>query len=390
LSIITLLVHWSSFGPYHIARLSAAFHELKPIGVKVAGMEIASRKDLFGWEPDNRPVNFERHVVFPEQLYEDISAIKMWVGVHTLLDRINPDVVAINGYSYYDAWSALVWCRLHRRPAILTSDSKREGLLRVEWKEYIKRLLIQQFSSALCAGTPQRNYLEQLGMKPEKVFYGLDVVDNDFFWRGAEQARKNPEIYRSLPGLETPTPFFMASGRLVKDKNLDGLLRAYSQYRYQVSQSPSQSKPWRLVILGDGNEKSALEHLVHSESIEGVTFAGFRQIRELPVYYGLASAFIHPTFRDTWGLVVNEAMASGLPVIVSNRAGCTKDLVIEGQNGFTFSPEDTVSLADLMELMCSENVDLNTMSVSSLDRIREWGLRRFTQGIYQALRTALK
>jgi 1,2-diacylglycerol 3-alpha-glucosyltransferase len=390
MSFVTLLVHWSSFGPFHIARLNTAFNDLKSTGVTVVGMEMTSQKEIFGWKQDNGPTSFNRYVVLPGQVFERVSPLKMMRGVISILDRVNPHAVAINGYSYYDSWSALAWCKLHRRPAILMSDSKSDDAPRVAWKEWLKRRIVQQFDSALCAGESSRNYLEQLGIKTEKIFEGLDAIDNDFFWRVAEQARQNPAAYRSLPGLELPEPFFLASGRFVKGKNLDGLLRAYAQYHRRVCETGKRQMPWRLVILGDGPERSALEYLVHSKGIQGVSFAGFCQIDKLPIYHALASVFIHPTYQDTWGLVVNEAMAAGVPVLVSKRAGCSPDLVCEGENGFTFFPEDTETLADLMVFISSGQVDLKAMSQASRDHIRAWGLKRFAQGLYGALQAAIQ
>ena len=387
---ITLIVHWSCFGPFHIARLNAAFNELRSIGVTVVGMEMTSHKEIFGWEQDDRPTAFDRCVVLPGQTYERVPAPKMWLGVHSILNRVNPHVVAINGYSYHDAWSALIWCKRNRRPAILMSDSKCDDAPRSVWKEWLKQRIVRQFDSALCAGVSSRNYLEQLGMKSEEIFEGLDAIDNDFFWQGARQARQNRDSHRSLPGLETQEAFFLASARCVKGKNLDGLMNAYALYRRRVCEAGVGQIPWRLVILGDGPERSALERMVHSIGIQGVCFAGFHQIDQLPTYYGLASVFIHPTHQDTWGLVVNEAMAAGLPVLVSKQAGCAPDLVHEGENGFTFSPDDMGTLTNLMMLMSSGQVDLMAMSQASRNRIKEWGPERFAQGLYGALQAAIQ
>ncbi len=386
---IVLVVHWSSYGGYHIARLNTAHDELEELGVTVVGLEISTYKNLFGWKPDERQAAFPRYVVFRGRTYESISPIAMFQGVMSALNRINPDVVAINGYSYFDAWSALVWCKMNRRPAILTCDSKSDDTQRKAWKEWIKRQIVKQYNSALCAGQCSRDYLMHLNIKQEYIFEGLDVIDNDFFWQVAETVRNNPNMHRSLPGLESVEPFFLASARLVKDKNIHGLLKAYARYRHQFCENGNRHIPWRLVILGDGVERNSLEQIVRSEEIEGVTFAGFRQIQELPIYLAFASVFIHPTLKDTWGLVVNEAMAVGLPVLVSNRAGCAPDLVHEGYNGFLFSPDDLDQLTKLMVLMSSEQVNLSSMGQASRELISEWGPKRFARGLGQALQTVI-
>ncbi|MBK8934854.1 MAG: glycosyltransferase family 4 protein [Chloroflexi bacterium] len=138
----------------------------------------------------------------------------------------------------------------------------------------------------------------------------------------------------------------MASSRFVARKNLIGLLKAYQVYMEQIRQREVQ--PWRLVILGDGEERENLEEFISGYQIDGVTLAGFRQIEELPIYYGLANAFIHPALQEQWGLVVNEAMACGLPVFVSEKCGCAYDLIHPGENGYTFDPGSISQISDLM------------------------------------------
>jgi len=387
---IVLIVHFPRFGPYHVARINAAFEELKAAGVKVVGMETASLDDTYAWQQEEGATAFERRVALPGRVYERSSRLKMWCGVKAVLESVNPDAMAIHGYSTCDAWSALAWCRLHHRKAILLSDSKYDDMPRLGLKEWVKQRLVSQYDAALCAGKPHRAYLQQLGMKSEQTFEGFDVVDNDFFWRGAEQARRDPASYRSMPGLESPDPFFLVSARFIHEKNLDGLLRSYTQYRRVLAETDGGLSPWRLVILGDGPERNALENLVRSEGIQGVSFPGFLQIEQLPIYYGLASLFIHPSHQDTWGLVVNEAMAAGLPVLVSKNSGCAQDLVCEGENGFTFASNDVTALADLMVKVSSGQVDLKEMSASSRNRIKDWGLTRFAQGLHGALQAAFQ
>lgn len=386
-SIIKVVVHWCHFGPYHIARLESAFNNLKQDGILLIGMEVTSQSEFYAWDKVTGPTVFERHVVFPDEILEHVSPLRMWRGVMSSLDRINPDAVAISGYSYYDAWAALIWCKLHRRPAILMTDSKRDDFHRVAWKEWLKRGIVQQFNSGFYAGERSREYLLQLGMNPEKIFDGIDVVDTDFFRSGAENARNNPEKYNTMLGLENPDPYFLASSRFVPRKNLIGLLRAYKEYYTRVQRENSY-QPWRLVILGDGVERRNLEKFVISENLNGVSFPGFKQIEDLPIYYGLASAFIHAAMQDQWGLVVNEAMAAGLPVMVSKKAGCAPDLVDEGRNGFTFHPEDTETLSELMVLLSSSQLDLQAMGQASRDLIKKWGLNRFTNGLMNSINAA--
>src|SRR5262249_38238680 len=162
------------------------------------------------------------------------------------------------------------------------------------------------------------------------IFLGYDAVDNEHFKKGAEKSRNQPT--NNEPKL--PQRFFLASARFVREKNLAGLINAFARYRElartaTVDGGPRtvDCKPWDLVLLGDGPLRAELEAQLSALGLqEFVSMPGFKQYDELPPYYGKASAFVHASTIEPWGLVVNEGMASGLPVLVSNRCGCAQDL----------------------------------------------------------------
>lgn len=385
---LRIALHWPRFGPYHLARLQVTCHHLKAFDIDVAGLETASRDEIYLWRAENGSNVFPRYVIFPQRSYEEIPTREMWRGIAAQLNALRPDVVAINGYSLPDARAILAWCRWHRRPAILMSESKADDTPRRQWTEWLKRLLVNQFAAALCGGQLHRTYLIELGLRPEQVFTGYDAVDNDYFWREAERVQQAPTAVHHLPGLAYAEPFFLASARFVKRKNLAGLLLAYRHYRQEVIEN-GPSTPWRLVILGDGEERPQLEAMIKTGKVAGVSLPGFRQIEELPAYYGRASVFIHPALQEQWGLVVNEAMASGLPVLVSNRCGCYRDLVIEGENGFGFEPENIQQLTSLMLKLSSGEIDLQKMGQASLKHIQKFSPETFAYGLMQALEYAL-
>jgi glycosyltransferase involved in cell wall biosynthesis len=149
--------------------------------------------------------------------------------------------------------------------------------------------------------------------------------------------------------------------------------------------------PWDLVLLGDGElrdqllmlrERHGLTHCVH--------LPGFRQYDQLPPYYALAAAFIHPSTVEPWGLVVNEAMASGLPVLVSNRCGCAPTLVHDGENGRTFDPNDSDEMTDCMLEMTRLAPELRqNMGCRSRQIVAEFGPAKFAEGLLAAATAAL-
>lgn len=332
---------WARFGPYHLARLDGARRNLH---AEVVGLEVASRDATYDWQEETAETLWRREVALPGRVYEEVPAPEVRGAVLAALDRIDPGAVAIPSYATPDARAALWWCRTRRRVAVVMTDSREEDAPRTPAREAVKRLLVQGFDAALVAGTPHRAYLASLGMDEEAIEAPYDVVDNGFFREGADRARREPLLGHDLPGLDHPGQFFLASGRFVARKNLDGLLVAYARYRERT-----EGAPWRLLLLGDGDLRAELE----AQAGDGVVFCGFQQREALPIYYGRAGAFVHPAHMDQWGLVVNEAMATGLPVVVSTGAGCAPDLVREGETGWTVAPTDRDGLADLLVQVAS-------------------------------------
>jgi glycosyltransferase involved in cell wall biosynthesis len=208
-------------------------------------------------------------------------------------------------------------------------------------------------------------------MPEDAIFVGYDVVGNDTF---------HPQKIRTLP-VPVKRPFFLAINRFVGKKNLLFLLIAYSKYLQQF-----QDAAWDLVLCGDGELRSQIEQKISDLNLQDyVHLTGFLQQEQMLPYFAHAKCFIHASIQEQWGLVVNEAMASGLPVLVSNRCGCYEDLIVEGVNGFGFDPENLQQLTDLMLKISSDDVDLQKMGDRALEHIQNFSPDRFARGLMQAV-----
>jgi glycosyltransferase involved in cell wall biosynthesis len=260
------------------------------------------------------------------------------------------------------------------------SDSKKDDAPRRWWKEWLKARLVRRFDSALVAGDPHRDYVNELGVNRERIFLGYDVVDNDYFRRETADIRREADRWRSE--WELPAHYFLVVSRFLERKNLSRLLDAYAAYQER------STDPWDLVIAGGGPREDILHEKAASLGLAGVHWPGFVQLQELPRYYGLASCLVMPSTVDQWGLVVNEAMASGLPVLVSRTAGCRYNLVQEGANGYLFDPFSTPDMARALERMAalplSERQAMGQQSRAIIDR---WNPDRFARGLWQAIQT---
>ena len=352
-------------------------------GIEVIALETASDSAVYDWRLDASPTPFRRETVFPGEVYDDIAPDRMHRAVTAALDQIAPDAVLIHSYSTPDARACLAWCRRHRRIALCMAESRQGDAARAGWREALKRVLVTSFDAAQASGSASTRYYADLGIPEHRIFKGYSVVDNDYFSERADAIRQSPDAARTLPGLQDETPFFFASARFMERKDLPTLLHAYADYRRHAERAGHA--PWRLLLLGDGPLRPRLETILQEESVaDHVAMPGWRQIEDLPAYYALAAAFVHTATIDQWGLVVNEAMAAGLPVIVSSGTGCAEDLVFEDQNGFTFQPGDAEALAGHLYTVAHE-VNRSSFADRSREIIAGWPLERFGTSLYQAL-----
>jgi len=428
-------------GPYHFARLRAAGKLLSVTAIETSGAD-----QTYAWDLISGSDGFERVTLFEKADAQKLPAREAAQRMNSALDKIQPEIVVTPGWSDKSALAAIRWCGRKRVPAVVMSESTVWDEPRKPWKEIIKRQIVGLASAALAGGTPHAEYLAQLGMARDRIFLGYDAVDNDFFAQGAKKQNLKPETRKAESGEEgtdnqksvggglesgdrrlemknaesgkqlgLPEKYFLASARFIEKKNLPRLMEAFARYRELAAnaeelkpetlkaestssglqpsspQSGEGHAPWDLVLLGDGDLRSSLESQVSSLKLQHcVLLPGFKQYPELPTYYAHAGAFIHASTTEQWGLVVNEAMASGLPVLVSNRCGCAPDLVQEGVNGFTFDPYEVEQLAQLMLKISDFRFPISDFGVASQRIIANWGPERFAQGLQSAVHKAIE
>jgi len=364
-----------NYGPYHLARIEGFFNVVQCHQWKVCGIELARSETEYPWQTDVFSLPFPIYAVLPDRRIEQVSFLTLIQSLYQLLNRVQPDVIAISGYARPAMLAALLWSRWHRKPAILFSETTEADFVRSSWKEQMKRSLISQYQAALVGGQPQKRYLMQLGMAENVIALGYNIVGNAAF---------HPTHIHTLPR-PIEKPYFLTINRFVEKKNLPFVIDAYTTYRQITG-----DKAWDLVLCGDGELRSLLEKQIQDLGLASyIHLPGFLQQNEQLPYFAHAGCFIHASTHEQWGLVVNEAMSAGLPVLVSNRCGCFEDLVIEGVNGFGFDPERSEELVHLMQKVSSGAVDLHTMGQAALKHIQQFSPDYFAQGLLKAVKYAI-
>jgi len=304
--------------------------------------------------------------------YEILPSWRRRLGSHNLLvnrkmtsalESSAPDVIVCGGYNYLASWQSLWWARSHRVPFVIwvesTAADRRNRHLLIE---SLKRKFMRNCDAFIAAGKSSGEYVESFGVEPARIFIAPDAVDTQFFAKRAAIARQNGETLRRELGL--PRRFFLFVGRMIREKGVVDLLTAYATLAVDLR------KEIGLVFVGEGPMRRELEDLARSISPGAVRFAGFVQREQLPIYYGLAETFVFPTHTDPWGLVVNEAMSCGLPVICSDAAGCAADLVEDGWNGRVLPAGDPAALVSAMKQLATEAELRLQMGKHSWERIQ--------------------
>src|SRR6476661_8692961 len=387
----TVAVVFHHIGPYHHARLNAAADRLAVTGIEW------SAKGHDAWGAPDSVARYQKISLFPEATDDYPQKSDLRRAFWSALEQTNPDIVAVNGWNNFGSLITSDCCVRHRIPMIVMSESARQDEPRTWWKEMIKRRIVDLYSAALVGGKRHVEYLVELGMPRDRIFTGYDVVDNAYFARRAFEIRNsNPsQTDETREKYALPENYFLASARFIEKKNLPRLIRAYAEYRDRLKgtgvNDPGYNRdaPWDLVLLGDGPLRETLNAQLSTLNLHPhVHLPGFKRYDELPVYYAFAKAFVHASTSEQWGLVVNEAIASGLPVIVSDRCGCVPELI--NGNGFTFDPTNKDELATrLLEMASLSDQERKHLGENSYRIAANFTPERFGEGLERAASVAM-
>lgn len=367
-------VLYAKFAPSHIARLEATGDLGQKRKHRLIGIEVASAQADYQW-PDNFGcgISYHRVTLFPDRDYWALRYREVRRALCQVLDDLKPDVVVLPGWGFRESLAALGWCLRRGVPRVVISDSQPIDNPRIPGKHWIKRILVRRFQAGLAGGTPHVRYLGVLGLPRERCFTGCDVVDNEFFSRESQQWRADRQDWNGKVTL-------LSCMRLLPRKNVLGVLDVLA----------GQAERWIWIIVGDGPQRVEIERRIRALGLEDrVRLLGHVDWFQLPRVYAQADTYLQPSLSEPWGLAVNEAMACGLPVIVSNRCGCHEDLVHEGANGFTFDPANPESLAVALDRLWKSRDRWRDMGEASRKIILQWDLDLYARNFWRACETAL-
>lgn len=304
--------------------------------------------------------------------------------IYARLRRARPDAVLVNGWVARTCLQALWACRRLGIPCLVRGEA---NLLRprAAWKHALHRLLLRQYAAYLAIGSANRDFYRFHGCPDDRIFWTPYAVDNDFFAAQAVARGGRRAEIRAAFGIPPESIVFLFAGKLEDKKHPLDLLAA-------VARLPEDLRARaHVLVAGDGPLRGECERMAHARRLPA-SFPGFLNQTRLPDAYAAADVLILPSDAgETWGLVVNEAMASGRPAVVSRAAGCSPDLVGgEGETGRTFASGDVQGLSEILGEYLRDMGLAARQGLAAAVRIQAYGYHAAVAGVVAAVRACAK
>ena len=315
-------------------------------------------------------------------------------GIYRRLQRVDGspafDALWVHGYASINSLQAILAANALGIPVLLRAESwladRARSPLTLVLKSAFFKLMGKGISAVLPIGTVNAAYWAHYFGTSVPQFLMPYAVNNNYFAELAAVAAPHEQELRAELGLSPERPVILFASKLQQRKHADHLLEAYS--RFIADTQPAQ-RPY-LVVVGDGEQRAQLEAQAQNLRLEDVRFAGFRNQSELPRFFQLADVFVLPSRHEPWGLIVNEAMASGCPVIVSTDVGCHADLITDGIEGCVFPVGDIPALTQALHQVFSSPQTPAIMGEAARRRISTWTYEEDVQGLRRALATTTR
>lgn len=285
------------------------------------------------------------------------------------------DALVVPGWALRTYWQGVMAARKAGVTVLVRGDSQLGGHQRA-WIRLAKRLvfaqILRRFDGFLYVGQRNREYLMHYGVPARRLFFSPHCIDNALFGAGSEAARRGTPC---VEGAGRRTPRILFVGKLMARKRPADVLRAAGLVSHRIG-------PLEVVFAGAGELEPELRR-VAAETKVPTTFLGFVNQSELPAVYSSADVIVLPSnSSETWGLVINEAMACGVPAVVSEAVGCAPDLVESGVTGATFADGDVAACARALESVLA--LDGATVRRRLAERMATYSPARAADGIVEA------
>lgn len=278
-----------------------------------------------------------------------------------------PDAMLVFGWKFKSHLKAMRY--FHGRiPVLFRGDSNlldKQSFRKRQLRRVILRNIFKNVDFALYVGRANKAYFEHAGLKNDQLVFAPHAIDNDRFSRA--EVVEIPD----WPSIPDGNLVFLFAGKLERKKNPEILLKSFKEL---ISKA-------ELIVVGNGPLERELKGKY--QNCSNIHFLNFQNQQIMPSVYKKTDVFVLPSGGpgETWGLAVNEAMACGKPVLVSDACGCAADLVEEGVTGYTFRSGNREDLVSKINLMISGKVDLKKMGENAFSRIGNYNFRNIVEPV---------
>lgn len=295
------------------------------------------------------------------------------------------DALWVHGYASVNAIHGFLAAYSLSIPVLLRADSslidRPRGRLKLLGKQIFFKGLEQLVSGVLCAGTLNEAYWRHYFGDRMPMWRMPYAVDNSYFQQRSREARSTRTALQEELQLDPRRPVILFASKLQKRKRCIDLVEAYFAF---CGAHAGSELPY-LVIVGDGEERKALEARVEEGGTDGVRFCGFRNQTELPRFFDLATVFVLPSRHEPWGLIVNEVMNAARPVVLSDEVGCHPDLLTSGVEGYLYPAGDVAALTKALQTLLNTPGLAEQMGDAALRRIQQWDFEADVRALRRAL-----
>lgn len=287
------------------------------------------------------------------------------------IENFDPNVLIVYGWAYQSHLKGLRHFK-GKVPVIFRGDSTlldNQSFIKSILRHVFLKWVYNHVDYALYNGTNNKAYFKKYGLKAKQLIFAPHAIDNDRF---AEQKYAEVEALRSGLNIQESDILLLFAGKLESKKSPALLLKAFATLN---------NAKVHLLFVGDGELKETL--VKDSSSMKNVHFIGFTNQADMPIIYQSCDLFCLPSQGpgETWGLAVNEAMACGKAILVSDKVGCAVDLVEPGYNGLLFKSGDINDLSEKLKMLTSSKHLLETYGSNSLEHIRNWNFLEIAKAI---------
>ena len=308
------------------------------------------------------PYQINRSLRLP--FFESSATNRLPLGLFDELSKTTYDAVLVSGYATPAAWSAIVAARRTGTPIIMRGETHRRlprrRLFGAAKRVFLPRLL-RSVAGFLAIGQWNRDYWLSLGVPEKQIEMAYYAVDNDYFAERVTATEAASRNLRRALGVSDATTVFVFCGKLIPRKGLEDLIAGVVSLR-------ERHVDCALLVIGAGPLRPPLEQLA-ARAKGSIRFVGFVNQADLPMHYAAADVCVVPSLQEAWGLVANEAMACGLPCILSDAVGAGPDLVVGRDTGLLFRAGDREDLERVLEL--ATNRDLRMHWRGNIARVLE-------------------